>query len=372
MDIPTIKFNKQDQPEFVRELRKKVNKHFEENNISKHANFNMKFKTAFMLALYFVPLLAMLTGIVSSFWPVLLMWVLMGFGMSGIGLSVMHDANHRSYSANLKVNKTLGFLINFLGAYHENWKIQHNVLHHRFTNVEDMDEDIITPVMRFSPNQKYSRAYRFQAFYAPFFYAIMTIYWIFSKDFKQLKRYDKNNLLTKQGIKYKNAMTQLIINKTWYVFMVLVLPIIFVGLPWWEILLGFLVMQFICGLMLSLIFQPAHVVTETDFLELGENGSLENSHAVLQLRTTSNFARKSVFFSWFIGGLNFQVEHHLFPNICHVHYKRISNIVKETAEEFNLPYHQHKTFVEALWSHFSMLNSLGTGKYDRMLAKVNL
>lgn len=370
MNLQVIKFNKEDQPEFVKEVRKKVNKHFEANNISKHANLNMKFKTVFMLGLYFGPLILMLSGVISSLWPVMLMWVLMGFGMAGIGLSIMHDANHRSYSKNLRVNKILGFLVNFLGAYHENWKIQHNVLHHKYTNVENMDEDIKTPVMRFSPNQERKRFFRFQAFYAPFFYSIMTIYWLVGKDFIQLLRYNKKNLLAKQGLTIKKTMTQLIINKTWYLALTLVLPMIVVNLPWWQILAGFFVMQAICGLILALIFQPAHVVNETDFFVADEKGSLENSHAILQLRTTSNFARKSIFFSWFIGGLNFQIEHHLFPNICHVHYKRISGIVKETADEFNLPYHQHKTFVGALRSHFSMLNSLGTGKYDRMLAKV--
>lgn len=372
MHQQVIKFNKEDQPDFVKEVRKKVNNYFETNNISKHANLNMKFKTVFMLGLYFGPLILMLTGVVSSFWPVMMMWVLMGFGMAGIGLSIMHDANHRSYSKNLRVNKILGFLVNFLGAYHENWKIQHNVLHHKFTNVENMDEDIKTPVMRFSPNQERKKFFKFQAFYAPFFYSIMTIYWLVGKDFKQLVNYNKKNILAKQGLTLKKTMTQLIINKTWYILLTLVLPMILVSLPWWQILGGFLLMQGICGLVLALIFQPAHVVNETDFFVADENGSLENSHAILQLRTTSNFARKSIFFSWFIGGLNFQIEHHLFPNICHVHYKRISNIVKETAEEFNLPYHQHKTFVGALRSHFSMLNRLGTGKYDRMLEKVKV
>ncbi|RLD73083.1 MAG: acyl-CoA desaturase, partial [Bacteroidetes bacterium] len=127
MELSTVKFNKLDQPEFFKELRKRVNKYFEENNISKKANLNMKFKTAFMICLYFVPFVLMITGLVSSLWPVMFMWVLMGFGMSGIGLSIMHDANHGSYSDNKTVNNLLGYLINFVGAYHANWKIQHNV-----------------------------------------------------------------------------------------------------------------------------------------------------------------------------------------------------------------------------------------------------
>ena len=139
MKVPSIKFNLQDRPEFIQELRKNVNDYFKNNNISKYANINMKLKTAFMVGLYFIPLGLLISGVVSSLWPVLLMWVLMGFGMSGIGLSVMHDAIHGSYSKNQKVNNALGFLIHFIGGYNYNWKIQHNVLHHSFTNVDGLD-----------------------------------------------------------------------------------------------------------------------------------------------------------------------------------------------------------------------------------------
>jgi len=138
-----------------------------------------------------------------------------------------------------------------------------------------------------------------------------------------------------------------------------------VDLPWTQVLLGYLVMHFICGMILALIFQPAHVIEETDFYKTDENGSVENNWAIHQLRTTANFANGSRLFSWFIGGLNYQIEHHLFPHICHVHYRNIAGIVKQTAEKHNVPYYHHKTFLGAVISHFSLLNSLGTGKYDR-------
>jgi len=127
-------------------------------------------------------------------------------------------------------------------------------------------------------------------------------------------------------------------------------------------------MHLISGLVLALIFQAAHVLEETNFYEVSSTGSVENNWAIHQLKTTANFANGSVLFSWFIGGLNYQIEHHLFPNICHVHYRKISSIVKETAKKYNVPYYQHKTFFGALKSHFTMLNELGTGKYDRKLA----
>ncbi len=363
-----VKFNLKDRPEFFKELRKRVNEYFRENNISKYANLNMKLKTVFMICLYFVPLLFMLTGVVTSLWPVILMWALMGFGMAGIGLSIMHDANHGSYSRNPKVNKALGFMLNFLGGYHVNWIIQHNVLHHSSTNVHEFDEDIDKGVMRFSPNQEPKKIYKYQAFYAPFLYGIMSLYWFLAKDFMQINRYQKKDLLAGQGLTYKRALAEIIFNKAWYTILTLVLPIIILPIAWWQTLLGFLLMQFLSGLILAFIFQPAHVIEETEFFKVDSKGSVENNWAVHQLRTTANFANKSRLFSWFIGGLNYQIEHHLFPNICHVHYRHISKIVKETAKEYNVPYHQHETFIGALKSHFTLLNELGTGAYDRKLA----
>jgi len=357
-----VKFNTKNRPEFFKELRSRVNAYFKEKNISKHANFNMKFKTVFMLCLYFTPLVLLLTGVISSFLPVLIMWILMGFGMAGIGFSIMHDANHGSYSKSKRINNWLGYLIHFIGGFRENWKIQHNILHHSFTNIEGYDEDIKFNMMRFSPTQKRRFMHRFQIVYAPFFYGFMTMYWLFTKDFQQLINYNKKNLLAGQGLTLNKGLWLIIFNKVWYAVLMLILPLLLIDLPWWQILIGFFIMHYICGLTLAFVFQSAHVIEDTDFYIPDENNSVENNWAIHQMKTTANFARNSVLFSWFIGGLNFQIEHHLFPNICNVHYRKISKIVKKTAEEFNVPYHQHKTFIGALKSHFTLLNRLGTGK----------
>jgi linoleoyl-CoA desaturase len=328
----------------------------------------MKIKTAFMLGLYFIPMILMYTRVVEGLWPVMGMWVLMGFGMSGIGLSIMHDANHGAYSKNKKVNAFFGYLINFLGAYHINWQIQHNMLHHSFTNIDGYDGDIANPIMRFSPTQKRKGFYRFQVFYAPVLYGLMSLYWMFSKDFERLVSYNKKNYLSRKGLTLKKGFRIVIFNKIWYLALTLVLPLLVVQIAWWQTLLGFLLMHYICGLILALIFQPAHVVEATDFFKVQEEERIENNWAVHQLNTTSNFAKKSRVFSWFIGGLNYQIEHHLFPHICHVHYRGISKIVKETAEKYGFPYKEQKTFLDALTSHFRLLNQLGTGKYDKIMA----
>ena len=369
MSTPSIRFNKQDNPEFFKELNDRVNNYFKDNKLSKHANFNMRFKTVFMLFLYFTPLACMLTGVVTTLWPVMLMWALMGFGVAGIGLAVMHDANHGSYSSNPRTNAVVGFVLNFLGGFPMNWRIQHNVLHHSFTNVHGLDEDIDKGVMRMSPDQEWKSMFRFQAFYAPFLYSLLTIFWFVAKDYIQLVSYHKRDLLATQGYTFRSALAQILFHKTWYFLLVFVLPMIIVPLPWWQMLLGYLLMHAISGLILAFIFQAAHVLEETEFFHADETGSVENSWAIHQMRTTANFANNSGFFSWFIGGLNYQIEHHLFPQICHVHYRSISPLVKQTAAEFKVPYHQHKTFAGALRSHFSLLHRLGTGAYDRALVK---
>lgn len=369
MSAHSVKFNVEDRPEFYSVLKKRVNRYFKENNISRHANNTMKFKTVFMISLYFTPLILMLTGTVTGLWPTIFMWALMGFGMSGIGLSIMHDANHDAYSKNRKVNNVLGFIIHIVGGSRKNWKIQHNVLHHSFTNVDDHDKDLEYPFLRMSPFQKRKGIHKYQAYYASILYALMTVYWSLAKDFEDLIVFNKLKLLPTQNLTFRKALVQIMFNKIWYFGLVLALPLLFIELPWYQIVVGFLLMHAICGLALALIFQSAHVIEETKVYQPDKNGTVENNWAIHQMNTTANFANESVFFSWFIGGLNFQIEHHLFPNICHVHHKQLSKIVKATANEFDVPYHQHKTFISVLRSHFARLNQLGNSGDDQELLK---
>lgn len=362
MQFKAIRFNTKSNPEFFSELRNRVNTYFEENKISPNANAMMVFKTIFMVSLYFIPLIYLLVGGVETLSLMFLMWVLMGFGMAGIGLSIMHDANHGAYSKNKNINNALGLLLNTVGGYHVNWKIQHNVLHHSFTNIFGYDEDIEKAILRLTPDQPHRPFHRFQIFYAPLLYSIMTFYWVVSKDFEQLVRYNRKGLYKGQGLSYRRAIWETILTKVLYFFVTLVLPIWILPFAWWQVFLGFLTMHFIGGMILALIFQPAHVSEDTQFFIPEEGGSVENNWAIHQMLTTTNFANKSTLFSWYVGGLNYQVEHHLFPNICHVHYKSLSKIVKETAAEYNLPYLERKTFVGAVASHFKLLYRLGMNK----------
>jgi linoleoyl-CoA desaturase len=327
----------------------------------------MVFKTIFMLIYYLTPYFLLISGTVTNPWLIFLMWIWMGTGMAGIGLAVMHDANHEAYSKNSLINKWLGTTLNVIGGNATVWKLQHNVLHHTYTNIDGMDEDITTiSLLRFTPHKKRFRIHRYQHIYAWFFYGIMTLYWISSKEFTQLIRY-RNMGLTKRIGNFRNQMTGLIVWKIIYYVYALILPLILVPAAWWFILIGFLSMHFVCGIILASVFQSAHVMPDNNFPLADAEGNIENQWTVHQLLTTTNFSPGSRIFSWLIGGLNYQIEHHLFPNICHVHYRQISKIVKRTAEEFQLPYYSKPTFVEAVRSHIIMLKNLG--KYDLMPVK---
>jgi linoleoyl-CoA desaturase len=363
MQNQTVRFTGSTNTDFYKVLRSRVNNYFKEKNISRHANANMVIKTIFMLSLYLTPFIFIL--LVDFSFPIyILLWVIMGVGMAGVGLSVMHDANHGAYSKNETVNMIIGKVMVLLGGSDVNWRIQHNVLHHTYTNVTDMDEDIKPPafILRFSPHAKRNKLHRFQHIYAWFFYGLMTMMWSTSKDFQQAIRYKKKGLIETQKITFEYHLTSIIISKIFYYLAFFLLPLLLSPSPWYWLILGWMSMQFTCGLILAMIFQPAHVVPSSDYPLPDASGNVDADWAVNQLYNTANFAQKDPIFTWYVGGLNYQVEHHLFPNICHVHYPNISKIVKETAEEFNLPYHSYKSFISALMGHSRMLYNLG--KYD--------
>jgi len=201
--LKPIKFSQKLGRDFNSTLNKRVRAYFKENNISRYANTNMKIKTVFMILLYFIPLGLLISGLIQTVWIVGLMYLIMGFGMSGIGLSIMHDANHGAYSKKEWVNRWLGKIIISISGYATNWKIQHNVLHHSYTNVHGYDEDIQPPgFLRFSPNEEHKPIHKYQHLYAWFFYGLMTVSWATIKDFQQLFRYRKMDLTKTENPKF--------------------------------------------------------------------------------------------------------------------------------------------------------------------------
>jgi len=360
MNFNTIKFSKEGKADFISTLRGRVNEYFRAKNISKYGNSKMVLKTVFNLSMYFIPYALILSGVFTSNWVLFLFWAAMGLGMAGIGMCVMHDANHNAYSKNGTINKILGNLIIFVGGNAINWKIQHNRLHHGYTNIDGIDEDIYSGnLMRFSPHQKRFKIHRLQHFYAWFFYGLMTVNWSTAKEFKQLFRYKKSGLIDERKKSFAFLLTQLITSKLFYQFYVLILPMIILPTAWWIILLMYFCMHFVAGFILGIVFQTAHVMPDSLYPLPDEGGNISNSWGVHQLLTTSNYSPTSRYFSWFIGGLNYQIEHHLFPSVCHIHYRNLSPIVKQTAKEFGVPYHVQSNFFLALWNHAKLLRALG-------------
>ena len=356
-----VKFNNRKDTDFVTELRARVDEYFTERNLSTHANAAMVFKTIALLSITFLPYLAMYF-IPMSIWGMLGMVVIMGIGFAGIGFSIGHDALHGAYSENPTVNKFLGYSFNLIGANDYIWKIKHNQRHHTYTNIYHKDEDLEAGyLLRFSPQAPWMKLHKFQAYTAYFVYALFSLGWVLFFDLEKLGKYNGNGSPNPDAKHPKNEIIKLIGFKIFYYIYILVLPMIFLPIAWWQILLGFLIMQLVAGMTLTLVFQLAHVVEEVQFPEPEmPSGLVDNAWAVHQMQTTANYATTNKLITWYVGGLNYQIEHHLFPNICSIHYPEISPIVKDVAKKYNIPYYDQPSFWSALSSHHKLLVRLST------------
>ncbi|MCF8448985.1 MAG: acyl-CoA desaturase [Taibaiella sp.] len=359
--VNIVRFASKNGDGFYDALKKNIDSFFKENNIAPTGNSSLRWKTVAMVSLFFVPYIFIISGIgASSVFLYFGLWALMGFGMIGVGCGVHHDSNHGSYSANKNVNKVVGDIVNVVGGYDVTWRIQHNVLHHTYTNIEGLDEDIDAGgLLRFSPHSKKLAVHRFQHIYGWFLYCLLTIQWVTYKDYVLLFQYNKKGLLKKERITLGKALLELSIYKVIYFTYILVLPIMYSGMPWQYVVGGFMLLHAIAGLGLSCIFQLAHVLESSEYPLPTDDRKMGNSWAVHQMLNTANFSPKSHWIFWFVGGLNYQVEHHLFPHISHVHYPQIAKIVKSTAEQYGVPYKVMPTFVNALAEHWRMLKKMG-------------
>jgi linoleoyl-CoA desaturase len=354
-----VKFVNKDKNQFFNTLRKRVDQHFIDTNQSKYANGTMVLKSVVMISAYILPFVFLLL-FTPPIGISLLLWFVMGLGIAGIGMSVMHDANHGAYSANPVINNLMGYTLNLAGGAVLNWKLQHNILHHTYTNVVPMDEDIQDRlVVRMSPHTETRAIHKFQWIYAFLLYGILTLYWVVLKDFVQFVSFKRSGVNTQTKSENRIMLLKLIVMKIAYFLVLFVVPVMYFSIPFGEILAGFLLMHFTAGLVLTVVFQMAHTVEGTAHPLANEHGIIENDWAIHQLQTTVNFARRNKWLSWYVGGLNFQVEHHLFPRICHVHYPDIAPIVKATAEEFGLTYMENETFGDAFSSHVATLQRFG-------------
>lgn len=361
--MKTIKFLSDNprEKEFASALRKNVMAYFKDKGISSKGNSELYVKAASMLLLYLLPFI-FIVALPLSGWPALVLVVLMGIGEAGIGMAVMHDASHGSFSSKKWVNELFSSTMFLLGSNTLNWKIQHIVLHHTFTNISNFDQDIETKaVLRLCEHMPLKFYHRFQYLYAYFFYGLMTLSKLVT-DVGQLLEFNRAGITADQGLHPGKEMLKLILSKLIYIALIIGLPLWISDFTWWEVLLGFCILHFTAGIIMSTIFQMAHVVEGAIQPLPDENGVIHSDWLFHQLSATSDFGRGNRLLTWYSGGLNYQIEHHLFPNICHIHYPEIAPIVEQTARDFGFVYNLKPGLFAAFLSHARRLKELGRSR----------
>lgn len=339
---------------FFKSLKAKVNHYFSQTGKSRNGGPALFFKGLGLIlsaiAVYFILVFF------SPHWIIaVLLCAVFGANLAAIGFNVMHEGGHGSFSRHKWINSVSAYSLNIMGGTIHFWKQKHNIDHHTYTNIDGMDHDIDIKFMRMHEEQQRKSHHRFQQYYWILLYGVSYIAWVLYQDFEKYF----SGKMGRDGKKIKIDFREHLIfwvTKLGYISLYLLLPVLMLGFV--KALIGFIIAAVVCGFTLSIVFQLAHVVEGTSFPE-NINGKIQNEWAVHQISSTANFATRSKLAYFFLGGLNFQVEHHLFPGISHVHYPKINEFVKETCKEFDICYLEHRTMLKAFVSHLSHLKKLG-------------
>jgi linoleoyl-CoA desaturase len=355
----SVRFPNRHPAEFIREMKEQVAAYFARHGGRTKADWRMVTKTILLFTLYFGAYGLILGGHFSPA-SMLLLCLVMGVGMAGIGFAVGHDALHGAYSRREWVNRLVGYSFDLMGANGYMWRMTHNVVHHTYTNIQGVDGDLeVSSYLRLSPRSTYRPIHRFQHWYAFAAYSLSTLIWVTIKDFRYFLRADGGPYHSERHP--RTEVITLLLGKLVYYGYSLVIPIIVLPVAWWQVLLGWLALHLTAGLILGIIFQLAHVVEETAHPSPDPSGNMEHAWLVHELETTANFGRSNRLLTWYVGGLNYQIEHHLYPRVCSIHYPAISEIVRSVALANGMPYHEHPTLSSAIRSHLRILRRLGQG-----------
>ncbi len=342
---------------FQRDLRARVDAYFQSNHLAKGANVAMWLKSVFWLTVAWGSL--MTAGLAPMSVPAsIAMWMLAGFGFAAVGFNVAHDGTHGATSSNGIVNQLASWTFDLMGVSSSNWRIAHNLLHHTYTNVPGVDTDLEPgAVLRFQPFATRHPWHRYQAYFAWFLYGFTGIIWIYKKDYVQgFRRHPRTG-----AKKTARDWTQILVGKALHTALFLGVPLVFGPHTVGVVLLGYLSLMVTAGFSLAIVFQLAHVVEGVRFPRPDGNGQLEHSWFAHEMLTTANFGRTAIT-TFITGGLDHQIEHHLFPTICHIHYPKLAPIVRACARDHGLPYLHSGSFVQAVASHARMLDRLGRGQ----------
>lgn len=341
---------------FHSELKRRITDYFEQVGKSTTGNRALFMKAVILMVCFVFIYVHLVFFTPNVFWQVVES-VLLGCVVAAIGFNVMHDGAHGSFSKYKWVNVVAAFSLNILGGNSFMWNVKHNVIHHAFTNVDGVDDDInIQPLMRMSTTQKKYKLHKYQHLYFWILYSLLYIFWIFVLDYKKYFSSKIGNMPLK-----KMSLSDHLVFwgfKIFHLFLFVGLPIYMVGFTSW--LTSFLIFTLVAGFVLSIVFQLAHTVEHTSFpVPNVDTNKLEDEWAIHQIKTTANFATHNKVVSWLVGGLNFQIEHHLFPKISHIHYPAISKIIKQACNEYGIAYIEYPRVRYAVASHVAFLKQMG-------------
>ena len=341
--------------EFRATLNRRVDDFFKTTGRQKRDCPQMYLKTA-ILVLGLIAIYVSLVFLAQEWWQALSLSILLGLFMDGIAFNLQHDGSHNAYSNIPWVNKLMAMSMDVIGFSSYYWKILHNVLHHNYVNITGYDQDFeFGTLARKTPFQKWFPHHRWQQYYIWLLYGVYSIEWSLSFDFEN---FFSNKL---RHVDYprpkERELVIFILGKTIFLSLAFGIPLMFHSI--WNILLCYTVTQLTLGIVMSCIFWLAHEVEEAEFpMPSEDTGMVENEWAIHQIETSVNCSFNP-FLNWFCGGLNFQIEHHLFPKICHVNYASIALIVEKTCQEFGVKYQTNKSLFASLSSHFRLLRRLG-------------
>lgn len=353
--------------DFSRTLSQRVDAYFAERKISKHADLEMISKTVLGFVLWIATYALLMTDRFSAA-GVVGMYVVHGFAQLYMAFNIAHDANHNAYSRSKRVNRALSAVFDLVGVSSYMWRLLHNDSHHAFVNVGGIDTALESgKVFRFTPHDRRRPFHRYQHLYAPLLYGLSTLDWVLTKDYRWLfyARFGNHKIIRHPV----NELIFLFLAKAFYYAYMLVLPLAFLSVPWYAIVIGFVLMHFFLGFIIAVIFQPTHITEGSHYDQPDGEGHIDNNYIQHIFDTTADFARGKPVANWFLGCLNLHVIHHMFPQICHVHYPALTEIVRTTAAEFGLEYRENKSITGAFLAHLRWLRALGREDDPELVAE---
>src|SRR3984885_3300514 len=339
---------------FPKVLRRRLDKFFADRDISPKADRTMWVKIAAGLAVLVGSWIVIYSFNPGS-WKFVALYVLNGLAQTFLLLNIPHDSNHNAISSLSSVNKTLNYIFDLCGINSYMWRILHHRGHHSCINLHGEDDALTgRGIFRFTPHEPRTRLQRFQHIYALALYALFSLDYVFVRDFECF--FFPSHDYLKRCKHHVREYVILLAEKAFYFTYMLILPVVVLGKSLLLVAVAFLLVHLIVGLTVSLVFQTTHTVDDTYF----PSGRGEFDNGVYHIfPTPADYATTNPIVSWLTGGLNHHIVHHLCPFVCHTHYAPLTRIVKDTAEEFGIPYRQHPTMTRAIWHHLILLKQLG-------------